>query len=155
MPRIGAKIAIAVLIAGGHACLTLTGTTTSLFVVILTCRFIRMATVFIGTRFEIRDANGKVVATVPTRIKNVAFDFFQKLKQSNATFFILVGTVATTFPLASRISNLVPIKTVAIRINLQVSMTTNNDVVVPVSVKQACPPAINTAVAIRPRIWLT
>ena len=41
-----------------------------------------MATVFIGTRFEIRDANGKVVATVPTRIKNVAFDFFQKLKQS-------------------------------------------------------------------------
>ena len=35
-----------------------------------------------GTRFEIRDANGKVVATVPTRIKNVAFDFFQKLKQS-------------------------------------------------------------------------
>ena len=41
-----------------------------------------MATVFIGTRFEIRDVNGKVVATVPTRIKNVAFDFFQKLKQS-------------------------------------------------------------------------
>ena len=41
-----------------------------------------MATVFIGTRFEIRDVNGKVVATVPTRLKNVAFDFFQKLKQS-------------------------------------------------------------------------
>ncbi|ADJ17720.1 nonstructural protein [Human astrovirus 6] len=75
-------IATAILIAGGHACLTLTGTTTSLFVVILTCRFIRMATVFVGARFEIRDANGKVVATVPTRIRNAAFDFFQKLKQS-------------------------------------------------------------------------
>lgn len=75
-------IATAVLIAGGHACLTLTGTTTSLFVVILTCRFIRMATVFVGARFEIRDVNGKVVATVPTRIRNAAFDFFQRLKQS-------------------------------------------------------------------------
>ncbi|AZB52208.1 putative serine protease [Human astrovirus 7] len=75
-------IATAILIAGGHACLTLTGTTTSLFVIILTCRFIRMATVFVGARFEIRDANGKVVATVPTRIRNAAFDFFQKLKQS-------------------------------------------------------------------------
>nr|QRD80916.1 putative serine protease [Human astrovirus 2] len=75
-------IATAILIAGGHACLTLTGTTTSLFVVILTCRFIRMATVFVGARFEIRDANGKIVATVPTRIRNAAFDFFQKLKQS-------------------------------------------------------------------------
>jgi len=80
--QIRGLIATTALIAGGHACLTLTGTTTSLFVVILTCRFIRMATVFIGTRFEIRDVNGKVVATVPTRIKNVAFDFFQRLKQS-------------------------------------------------------------------------
>nr|AEM37617.1 nonstructural protein [California sea lion astrovirus 5] len=75
-------LATAILIIGGHACLVLTGTTTSLFVMILVFRFIRMATVFVGTRFEIRDANGKVVATVPTRLKNAAFGFFQKFRQS-------------------------------------------------------------------------
>lgn len=69
------------LTAACHLTVLLHGSTNTIFVVILTIRTLRLLTSTIGEKLELRDANGKVVATLPTRARNAAFNFFQRFKQ--------------------------------------------------------------------------
>lgn len=69
------------LTAACHLTVLLHGSTNTIFVIILTIRTLRLLTSTIGEKLELRDANGKVVATLPTRARNAAFNFFQRFKQ--------------------------------------------------------------------------
>lgn len=64
-----------------HLAYVLNGSTTTIFIVILVIRTLRLLSSTIGTKLELRDENGKVVATLPARARNAAFNFFQKFKQ--------------------------------------------------------------------------
>nr|QEV86979.1 ORF1ab [Mamastrovirus 2] len=76
-----------------HLAYMLNGSTTTIFIVILAIRTLRLLTSTVGSKLELRDENGKVVATLPSRVRGAAFNFFQRFKQgvrSNINEFTVI-----------------------------------------------------------------
>nr|AII82244.1 ORF1a [Mamastrovirus 2] len=92
------------LAASCHLAYMLNGSTTTIFIVILAIRTLRLLSSTVGTKLELRDENGKVVATLPSRVRGAAFNFFQRFNAAPRT---RDGRVATTLPFSSRSSSLV------------------------------------------------
>lgn len=76
-----------------HLAYVLNGSTNTIFIVILVIRTLRLLSSTVGTKLELRDENGKVVATLPARARNAAFNFFQRFRQgvrSNVNEFTVI-----------------------------------------------------------------